>query len=153
NPRPIKILYVRVDPAASYTDLFHAMDLARYAGVVIFVAAPPELAVPSALPRIDLSVRVTQSDDVAAARIEGNIGRCRRGDVYLGQMALATGATSEADLVYFEFQVENRVSPLPGNAAPRYPDALRDAHVNGEVLVQFVVDTSGRARMETFKTL
>jgi len=153
NPRPIKVLYMRADPAASYMDLFHAMDVARSAGVVGFVAAPPALAIRSALPRIDLSVRVTQSDDSAAARIEGNVGRCRRGDVYLGRFAAATNASADEDQVYFEFQVETQVKRLADGVAPRYPDALREGHVNGEVLAQFVVDTNGRALPETFKAL
>ena len=42
---------------------------------------------------------------------------------------------------------------MPGNPSPRYPDLLRDAGVDGEVLAQFVVDTTGRADMLTFKVL
>ncbi|MDB4877790.1 MAG: TonB family protein [Gemmatimonadetes bacterium] len=54
---------------------------------------------------------------------------------------------------FFEFQVENQVKPRPGYQAPRYPDALREAHVEGEVLAQFVVDTAGVPVTETFKVL
>src|SRR6476660_958150 len=54
---------------------------------------------------------------------------------------------------YFEFQVEQQVRPAPGNPSPRYPDALRAAGTTGEVLVQFVVDTTGGADMLTFKIL
>jgi TonB family protein len=54
---------------------------------------------------------------------------------------------------FFEFQVEQAVTPRPGNAAPRYPDLLRSANVEGEVLAQFVVDTAGRVDMNTFKIL
>jgi TonB family protein len=54
---------------------------------------------------------------------------------------------------YFEFQVEKQVVPLADNPAPRYPDMLRAAHVEGEVLAQFVVDTSGRPDVSTFKVL
>lgn len=54
---------------------------------------------------------------------------------------------------YFEFQVEQQVQPYPNNPAPRYPDMLRSAHVEGEVLTQFVVDTLGHADMSTFKVL
>ena len=42
---------------------------------------------------------------------------------------------------------------MPGNPAPRYPDMLRSANVEGEVLAQFVVDTTGRADMSSFKVL
>ncbi|MDB4888331.1 MAG: TonB family protein [Gemmatimonadetes bacterium] len=41
-----------------------------------------------------------------------------------------------------------RIPSLLGNArAPRYPDALRQSHVDGKVSVRFVVDTLGRAEM------
>ena len=55
--------------------------------------------------------------------------------------------------IYFEFEVEKQVSPLPGNRAPRYPEELRAANVEGEVIVQFVVDGRGVPRMGTFKVL
>ena len=43
--------------------------------------------------------------------------------------------------------------PAPGNAPPRYPDMLRSANVEGEVLAQFVVDTTGRYEAGSFKVL
>ena len=52
-----------------------------------------------------------------------------------------------------DFQVEKTAVPAPGSSAPRYPDALRLAGVEGEVLVQFVVDTAGRAEVSSFKVL
>jgi TonB family protein len=55
--------------------------------------------------------------------------------------------------VYFEFQVEKQVAQRPGNPTPRYPDTLRYANVEGQVLTQFVVDTAGFADMSTFKVL
>ncbi|MEO7085683.1 MAG: M56 family metallopeptidase [Gemmatimonadaceae bacterium] len=58
-----------------------------------------------------------------------------------------------ANQTFFEFQVEKPVSPMPGNAGPRYPDLLRSAKVEGVVLAQFVVDTLGHADMGTFKVL
>jgi len=54
---------------------------------------------------------------------------------------------------YFEFQVTKAASMQPGNPAPRYPDSLRTANVEGKVLSQFVVDTFGRADMSQFKVL
>jgi TonB family protein len=58
-----------------------------------------------------------------------------------------------ADQTYFEFQVEKPVQSLPGNPGPRYPDELRAANVEGEVLAQFVVGPDGVADMSTFKVL
>jgi TonB family protein len=54
---------------------------------------------------------------------------------------------------YFEFQVEKEATPLPGTPSPRYPDLLRSANVEGEVLVQFVVDTMGRVDVREIKVL
>ena len=53
---------------------------------------------------------------------------------------------------YFEFQVSAPARPISGNH-PVYPPALRDAHVEGRVLAQFVVDESGVPEMATFKVL
>ena len=58
-----------------------------------------------------------------------------------------------AERSYFEFQVEKQVAALPGNPAPRYPQSMRQANIEGEVLAQFVVDSSGRPEMWTFKVL
>jgi TonB family protein len=54
---------------------------------------------------------------------------------------------------YFEFQVEKPVAPLAGMPSPKYPPALRSAGVEGQVLVQFVVDTAGEPELSTFKVL
>lgn len=54
---------------------------------------------------------------------------------------------------YFEFQVDKPVAPAPGSATARYPQILRQAGVEGEVLAQFVVDAEGRAEVGTFKPL
>ncbi|HEU4786743.1 MAG TPA: TonB family protein [Gemmatimonadaceae bacterium] len=59
----------------------------------------------------------------------------------------------EPNQTLLEFQVERPATPLPGNPAPRYPDLLRSANVEGTVLAQFVVDTLGHADMSTFKAL
>lgn len=54
---------------------------------------------------------------------------------------------------YFEFQVEQPVTPLRRSTAPRYPDLLRQAGVSGEVLAQFVVDENGLMVPGSFKVL
>ena len=67
------------------------------------------------------------------------------------------GSSSRADVsnesAYFEFQVEKTALGVPGNLQPTYPSMLRSAGVEGLVLAQFVVDTSGKADMSTFKVL
>ena len=70
------------------------------------------------------------------------------------ERSAAAGPTRvSSDQLLFDFQVEKQVAPLPNNPGPRYPDMLRSANVEGEVLAQFVVDTTGRADIGTFKAL
>jgi TonB family protein len=54
---------------------------------------------------------------------------------------------------YFEFQVEKPAAQISGTGAPRYPDSLRSARVEGEVQVQFVVNQDGNVQVNTFKVL
>jgi protein TonB len=107
---------------------------------------PPELKgfqvlmapikVPDVLPDIDLSRKVTDEADFSGKGVQGGVAR-----------------GLPADQTYFEFQVEKQVSGIPGTGNLRYPDMLRSANVEGEVLVQFVVDTTGRADLSQFKVL
>jgi protein TonB len=64
-----------------------------------------------------------------------------------------TGATTAPPGVYFEYQVTKAVSPHPGNTAPRYPDVLRNANIEGTVLAQFIVDETGKADTASFRVL
>ena len=59
----------------------------------------------------------------------------------------------EEEPVYWEFQVERSVRPLPNQPGPHYPEWMRNSGIEGQVLAQFVVDTLGRADMSTFKAL
>ena len=63
------------------------------------------------------------------------------------------GARPAKGGVYFEFQVEKQVRQVPGTGALKYPDVLRAANTQGEVLAQFVVDTAGHYEPDSFKVL
>jgi protein TonB len=74
--------------------------------------------------------------------------------------ATTAGATSAAGLasptdsagtVLSAEQVERQASLAPGNVAPRYPESLRNAGVEGRVMATFVVDVSGRAEDTTVR--
>ena len=56
-------------------------------------------------------------------------------------------------LPYFDFQVEKVVEWIAGSGAPVYPAELRSALIEGEVLAQFVVDTTGRIETESYKVV
>jgi protein TonB len=99
--------------------------------------------IPDVIPAIDLSRSVTNESDFTGKGVQG--GRAS-GSV--------TGiAPTDQSQTYFEFQVEKPVVSAPGSSAPRYPEILKSAGVEGEVLAQFVVDTTGRAENGSFKVL
>src|SRR5207247_1275315 len=77
---------------------------------------------------------------------------CSRGP-WLAAATREPGAEPNSHTTYFEFQVLKGVTPLSGNMPPRYPDMLRSANVEGEVLAQFVVDENGNAEVQSLKIL
>jgi protein TonB len=119
---------------------------------VVMKAPPPKgfqvltapIKIPDVLPDIDLSKKVTNEEDFTGKGVAGGVAKGIVG---------GTPQPVNDNQTYFEFQVEKQVSPFPGNPAPRYPDMLRSANVEGEVLAQFVVDSLGKADMSTFKVL
>lgn len=97
--------------------------------------------IPDMIPEIDLSRAVTNEADFSGKGVQGGI-------------ANGKGiAPVEASQTYFEFQVEKPVVAAPGSSPPRYPEILKSAGVEGEVLAQFTVDTTGRADPGSFKVL
>ena len=114
------------------------------------VAAPPPpkgfqvltapVEIPNVLPDIDLTRRVTNEADFTGKGAAGGF---------------STGVEKAVreDNTYFEFQVEKPVMQAPGSPTPAYPDILRQAGVEGEALVSFVVDTTGRADVASFKVI
>lgn len=65
-----------------------------------------------------------------------------------------SGSTSRGGSgTYTAWQVEKAVVALERNPKPVYPSVLQSANVNGEVLAQFVVDTTGHVDMSTFRAL
>ena len=85
-----------------------------------------------------------KSADVTSSAAKASVG---------DRMPNAVQEPVDVDQPYFEFQVEKQVTTVPGSAQPKYPAMLKSANVQGEVLAQFVVDTTGRADMRTFKVL
>src|SRR5688572_15186214 len=63
------------------------------------------------------------------------------------------GSGGSEDGIPFAPGVDKPAIALAGNPSPRYPDVLRRANVTGEVVVQVVVDTTGRADMSTLRVL
>jgi protein TonB len=106
------------------------------------LTAPVEI--PDVIPDIDLTKKVIDESDFTGKGVAGGVSKGVEG---------GKAPVIQTDQPYFEFQVEKPVVPAPGSASPRYPDMLRQAGVEGEVLAQFVVDTTGRAEPGSLKIL
>ena len=55
--------------------------------------------------------------------------------------------------LFTEDQVDSAATRDPNSDGPAYPDALREQGVQGEVLVEFAVDTTGRADPGSFEVV
>lgn len=95
--------------------------------------------IPNVLPDIDLTAKLTNEADFTGKGVQAP--------------KAATGPKPEGDQPYFEFMVEKPVTEASNTQRPRYPDILKSAGVEGEVLAQFIVDTVGRVEPNSFKVL
>ena len=96
------------------------------------IVAPTEI--PTDIPPINLQENFDPKD-YSGVGVEGGV---------------STGVVPTSDQVYLEAVVEERPERLTG-PAPQYPDLLRQAGVSGRVLVQAVIDTTGRAIPSTVR--
>lgn len=74
----------------------------------------------------------------------------------IGQDATSTpdqAALAGADSVFTIIEVDTVATRLPESAAPRYPTELLEQRVEGQAIVQFVVDTTGRADAASFAVI
>lgn len=116
----------------------------------VAVAPPPKgfqvlaapVSIPDVIPEIDLSKALTNEADFSGKGVAGGVAS-----------GVAGGTGPVSDQPYFDFQVEKPVGAIPGSDGPRYPDILRSGGVEGRVLAQFVVDTTGRIDISTFRVL
>ncbi|MCC7053462.1 MAG: TonB family protein [Gemmatimonadaceae bacterium] len=107
-----------------------------------FQVLTPPIEVPDVIPDVDLSRKATDEADFSGKGVQGGIAKGVEG---------GTGPVI-SDQPYFDFQVEKAAAAIPG-VAPAYPEMLKSSGVEGEALVQFIVDTTGRAELGSFKVL
>ncbi|MGH7671456.1 MAG: energy transducer TonB [Gemmatimonadales bacterium] len=96
------------------------------------VVAPTDI--PTNIPPINLQEHFDPKD-YSGSGVEGGIG---------------TGVMP--DQVFLESVVEERPEVLSG-PQPQYPDLLRQAGIQGRVIVQAIIDTSGRAEPPSVKVI
>lgn len=89
--------------------------------------------IPDQLPDVDLPARPANNDDWLGKLVPDGRG--------IGTIGTAPAGSG----IYLSSQVDEPVVAAPGSVGPRYPEILRAAGVQGDVVVTFVVDTTGRA--------
>jgi len=65
----------------------------------------------------------------------------------------ARSGTDATDSVFTVIEVDTAAVRLPESAAPRYPADLLEKRVQGQAIVQFVVDTTGQADVSSFSVV
>ena len=115
--------------------------------------APPALAtpitIPTAIPQIDLSAKVTNEADFDGKGVRGGSENGVEGSKGSTEGA---GSGIDPNTAYSDFQVERVVSAISGTNIP-YPEGMRSSGVEGKVEAEFVVDENGRVQTGTFKVL
>ena len=108
-----------------------------------FQVITPPIDIPDVIPDVDLSKKATDEADFSGKGVQGGVAKGVEG---------GTGPVI-SDQPYFDFQVEKAAAAIPGSGSPAYPEMLKSSGVEGEALVQFIVDTTGRAELGSFKVL
>ncbi|HEY0970548.1 MAG TPA: TonB family protein [Gemmatimonadales bacterium] len=110
-----------------------------------FQVVQPPMDIPDVIPEIDLSKREINEADFTGKGVAGG-----KAD---GVIGAPPSPIVDDNQTYFEFQVEKPVAQIPGRGSPTYPSMLQSQGVKGQVIAQFVVDTTGRVEVSTFKVL
>ena len=99
--------------------------------------------IPTVIPNVDLSKRVTDAADYSGKGVAGGVAKGVEG---------GTGPIGSDATTYYAYQVERTAKLDPDSPKPPpYPETLRGAGIEGQVDAQFVVDTNGRAEVGSFK--
>jgi protein TonB len=109
------------------------------------------VVVPTKIPDIDLSAKVTNEADFSGKGVKGGSSTGTEGSEGTKEGAPA-GSAIDTDKNYAEFEVERQVQAISGTNVD-YPESLRSSGIEGQVLAQFVVNENGRVETGTFKVL
>jgi protein TonB len=98
--------------------------------------------IPNVIPDVDPSKRETNEEDFTGKGVAGGVDKGVTG---------GTGPIGSDATTYYSSQVEMRARLDSRSPTPPYPETLRGAGIEGEVDAQFVVDTSGKADVASFR--
>lgn len=145
-PPPPKVKKQPLAAKASPLPLAPKAEIAPPKGFKVLQAP---VVVPTTIPAIDLSAKVTNEADFTGKGIAGGSSTGVEGSN--GTKDGAAGGV-DTNKNYAEFEVERQVTAQSGTEVT-YPESMRSSGVEGEVLAQFVVNENGRVETGTFKVL
>jgi protein TonB len=125
-PEPISIRYLLPPKQPLGAPVERINWAAIGAGINVPAAAPPDVELPA-----------RDADESALAS-------------RLPAVPVEPVALFEPGATFQEYEVDSAATHDPASGGPEYPDSLRVAGVQGEVLVEFAVDTTGHADSTTF---
>ena len=125
DPAPVPVRAATTTPAAPVMPIITMPDI-----------------VPTDIPPID----ITRSSAIV-------IGSQFDGPPLSSGIGTPSAGRGSDDGIPFAPGVDKPAIALPGNPTPRYPDILRRANVRGEVVIQVVIDTTGRADMSSVRVM
>jgi protein TonB len=144
-PKPVVQVTLSYAPPVAHTPVLRTTSASSSGSYFPTLRAPqlPRVTaptiIPMSLPTID-ATRGFNPDSISASDIRANGVGVARGLSFGDGNASGSGDTWRGDEVLMHV-----LTP----ARPRYPESLRQAGVDGEVLVRFTVDTTGRIDMST----
>lgn len=109
------------------------------------------VVVPTKIPDIDLSAKLTNEADFSGKGVKGGSSTGTEGSEGTKEGA-AAGSAIDTNKNYAEFEVERQVQAVSGTNVS-YPESLRSSGIEGQVLAQFVVNENGRVESGSFKVL
>jgi periplasmic protein TonB len=107
--------------------------------------------IPKVIPPVDLSERPLDPRDFTGRGVEGGLAE----GVVGGTGRVDTGPGGDLNGIYEATTNDERFEPaiLVMQPAPRYPAALQAVGIEGQVMVEFVVDTLGRVQPRSIRIM
>lgn len=114
------------------------------------VTAP--INIPTNIPDIGAIAKVVGAGDFEGNGVSSSVGKNSKSGGGNSSNGIGISGGLGSGGTYSELEVDEAVVSL-GGAEPIYPEAMRTAGVEGQVVAQFIVDERGRVQTRSFKVL
>lgn len=106
--------------------------------------------IPKVIPPVDLSQRPLDPRDFTGRGMEGGVA-----EGVVGGTGRVDAGPGDLNAIYEATTKDERFEPaiLVSQPAPRYPGALEALGIEGQVLVEFVIDTTGKVQPPSIRIL